>query len=273
MSSSRANTLVIIPTYNEAQNLTGIVTRVRSAEPTVDILIVDDASPDGTGLLADHFAYRDGHVHSLHRPGKYGLGGAYRAGFAWALERGYELVVQLDADGSHQPEQLRRLLAAAGAADLVIGSRWIPGGSVRNWPRHRLVLSRTANWYVRHALAMTVRDATAGYRVYRADTLRAIDLGTVRSEGYCFQIELTHRTSRADRRIAEVPIDFVERTHGRSKMSSRIILEALLRVTGWSLTRRRTPVGRSTRPPFIPPPFTSAGRGSTPVHVAHRAVG
>lgn len=267
MPSSEANTLVIIPTYNEAQNLAGIVTRVRSAEPTVDILIVDDASPDGTGVLADHFAHGDPQVHALHRSSKSGLGGAYRAGFAWALARDYELIVQLDADGSHQPEQLPRLLDAADTADLVIGSRWVPGGSVHNWPRHRLGLSRTANWYVRWALAIPVSDITAGYRVYRADTLRVIDLETVRSEGYCFQIELTLRARRAGRRIVEVPIDFVERINGRSKMSSRIIFEALLRVAGWSLTGGRTPVAPDPQPP------TTSGGESTSVRVAHRADG
>ena len=193
---------VIIPTYNERENLESISARVRSAVPGADLLVVDDNSPDGTGDLADKLAVEDGKIHVLHRPGKAGLGAAYIAGFGWALEHGYDAMVEMDADGSHQPEELPKLLAAMEAgADVVIGSRWVRGGTVRNWPKSREFLSRGANTYARIMLGIKVRDATGGFRVYRADTLRKIGLDQVLSQGYCFQIDLTLRAliGRADR--------------------------------------------------------------------------
>lgn len=232
--------LVVVPTYNEAQSLPGTLARLRAAVPTADVLVVDDASPDGTGRLADEIAAGDPAVHVLHRAGKQGLGRAYVAGFGWGLERGYDVLVEMDADGSHQPEDLPRLLAALDddGADLVIGSRWVPGGRVENWPWHRLVLSRGANTYTRLAMGLPVRDATAGYRAYRARVLARVRLDEVQSQGYCFQVDMTWRALRAGAVVREVPITFVERAAGRSKMSNRIVVEALVRVTGWGVARR-----------------------------------
>ncbi len=233
--------LVIIPTYNERASLPRQVDGVRAAAPDAHILVVDDASPDGTGEWADARAGEDAHVHVLHRPGKQGLGAAYLAGFAWALERGYDLVSEMDADGSHRAGDLPALLAAASSPevpDLVIGSRWVPGGSVVNWPRHRLVLSTGANRYVRLALGIAVHDATAGFRVYRASTLRSLDLTAVESQGYCFQVDMTWRVLRAGGTVVEVPITFVERDAGASKMSRAIVGEALVKVTRWGLVHR-----------------------------------
>jgi|SRR5580700_209390 dolichol-phosphate mannosyltransferase len=229
---------VIIPTYNEAENLEPIVARVRSAVPDADVLIADDNSPDGTGDIADKLALTDDHVHVLHRPGKQGLGAAYLAGFGWALDRGYGAMVEMDADGSHDPAELPSLLAALEDADLVVGSRWVKGGTVRNWPRSRELLSRGGNAYARVMLGLSVHDATGGYRAYRAATLNDIALHTVTSQGYCFQIDLTLRAARARKKIVEVPITFTERTHGSSKMSRAIVVEALWRVTVWGITSR-----------------------------------
>ncbi|HSZ46966.1 MAG TPA: polyprenol monophosphomannose synthase [Streptosporangiaceae bacterium] len=229
---------VIIPTYNEAENLEPIVARVRSAVPDADVLIADDNSPDGTGDIADKLALTDDHVHVLHRPGKQGLGAAYLAGFGWALDRGYGAMVEMDADGSHDPAELPSLLAALEDADLVVGSRWVKGGTVRNWPRSRELLSRGGNAYARVMLGLSVHDATGGYRAYRAATLNDIALHTVTSQGYCFQIDLTLRAARARKKIVEVPITFTERTHGSSKMSRAIVAEALWRVTVWGITSR-----------------------------------
>ena len=229
---------VVVPTYNERENLESIVTRIRSAVTGADVLVVDDSSPDGTGELADKIANSDPHVHVLHRPGKSGLGAAYLAGFDWALQHDYQVLVEIDADGSHDPAQLPVLLAALEHADLVIGSRWVSGGSVENWPRSRELLSRSANLYTRLMLGMPVRDATAGYRAYRAQTLRTIGLDRVESQGYCFQVDLTLRAVRAGLRVAEVPIRFTERTKGASKMSRAVLAEALLRVTRWGVSTR-----------------------------------
>ena len=229
---------VIIPTYNERDNLDDIVARTRRAVPTADILIVDDNSPDGTGDMAEKLALTDSQVHVLHRTEKAGLGAAYLAGFRWALDRGYGVLVEMDADGSHDPAELPGLLAAVENADLVIGSRWVRGGVVRNWPRSRAILSRGGNAYARIMLSLSVHDATGGYRAYRAATLREIGLNDVRSQGYCFQIELTLRTVRAGLSVAEVPITFTERARGTSKMNRAIVAEALWRVTQWSVTRR-----------------------------------
>ncbi len=226
---------VIIPTYNERDNLEPIVSRVRSAVPDADILVVDDGSPDGTGEIADKLAASDQQVHVMHRQSKAGLGAAYIAGFGWALDRGYGVLVEMDADGSHDPAQLPLLLSALSGADLVIGSRYVPGGTTVNWPKSREFLSRGANTYVRLMLGIGVHDATGGYRAYRAATLRAIGLDEVESQGYCFQIDLTLRTKETGRKIAEVPITFTERARGASKMSRAVIAEALIRVAQWGV--------------------------------------
>jgi dolichol-phosphate mannosyltransferase len=228
--------VVIIPTYNERENLDSITARVRTSVPAADLLIVDDNSPDGTGELANKLAAEDKQIHVLHRPGKAGLGAAYIAGFGWALDHGYGAMVEMDADGSHQPEDLPRLLSALENADAVIGSRWVRGGTVRNWPKSREVLSRGANTYARLMLRVPVHDTTAGFRAYRAGTLRAIQLDTVQSQGYCFQIDLTLRALNAGLTVAEVPIMFIDRTRGASKMSRAVVAEAFWRVTQWGLT-------------------------------------
>jgi dolichol-phosphate mannosyltransferase len=227
--------LVIMPTYNEVDNLRAMVERIRNATPEADILVVDDDSPDGTGRLADELAAASASVSVLHRSVKSGIGDAYRAGFAWGLRRGYDLLVEMDADGSHRPEQLPDLLAAADGADVVLGSRWISGGGAPHWALRRAVLSRAGSLYARVALGLGVRDATGGYRVFRADALRALDYSTVEAQGYCFQIEMVWRATAAGLTVVEVPIVFAERTAGVSKMSGPIVLEAITRVTGWGL--------------------------------------
>jgi dolichol-phosphate mannosyltransferase len=240
--------LAVVPTYNEASNLAGIVARVRSAVPSADLLVVDDGSPDGTGQLADQLAEADNGVHVLHRRTKEGLGAAYTAGFSWGLERGYGSLVQMDADGSHLPEQIPLLLNGLADADLVIGSRWTPGGSVHNWPRRREALSRGGNLYARVAIGVDVRDATGGFRAWRREALEAVDLATVASAGYCFQVDLTRRAVRAGLRVRELPIRFVERTAGESKMDGAIVREALWRVTVWGLEDRWERVTGRARP-------------------------
>ena len=227
---------VIVPTYNERANLEQIASRLRTAVPDADLLIVDDNSPDGTGEAADKLAAGDARIHVLHRPAKAGLGSAYIAGFRWALERDYGVLVEIDADGSHQPQELPALLAALEAgADLVIGSRYVPGGTVLNWPKSREVLSRGGNTYARVLLGIKVRDATGGYRAFRATALRQVGLDEVESQGYCFQIDLALRVIRAGLTVVEVPITFVERTQGASKMSRAVVAEALWRVTQWGV--------------------------------------
>jgi dolichol-phosphate mannosyltransferase len=248
---------IIMPTYNERQNVESMAARVRVAVPDADLLVVDDNSPDGTGDLADKLAEADPHVQVMHRTEKAGLGKAYIAGFTWALDRGYDVIIEMDADGSHQPEHLPSIIGAlrgvgadssAPGADLAIGSRWIPGGKTVNWPRSREALSRCANLYVRIMLGMGVHDATAGFRAYRAPTLRAIDLDTVQSTGYSFQIDLTVRVFDAGLKIAEVPITFVEREHGASKMSRSIIMESFWRVAQWgTASRLRRLTGKASR--------------------------
>jgi dolichol-phosphate mannosyltransferase len=235
--------LVAIPTYNEAHSIGKIVERVRKAVPDAHVLVIDDGSPDGTGRIADELQKADERVHVLHRTTKQGLGAAYVAGFGWALDRGYGTVVEMDADGSHQPEEMPRLLAALADADLVLGSRYIPGGRVENWPRHRELLSRGGNTYTRLMLDMPVRDATGGYRAFRASTLHRLDLAGVASQGYCFQVDLAWRAVRAGLRVVEVPITFVEREEGTSKMSSGIVREALWRVTQWGVRHRLSQLG------------------------------
>ncbi len=233
-----AGVLVVVPTYDERLSLEDVVRRTRAAVPLAHLLVVDDASPDGTGDLADALAADDDHVHVLHRPGKEGLGAAYLAGFGWGLERDYDVLVEMDADGSHQPEQLPLLLSQLPAADLVLGSRWVPGGSVVNWPRRRELLSRGGNTYVRRALGIDLRDATGGFRAFRRETLEKLDLAGVASAGYCFQVDLIWRTVQQGFRVVEVPIEFVERTRGSSKMSGSIVREALWRVTVWGVAHR-----------------------------------
>lgn len=241
--------LAVIPTYNEADNVESIIRRVRQAAPEVEVLVVDDNSPDGTAEVVSGVARRDGGVHVLCRQGKQGLGGAYVAGFRWARERGYDAVVEMDADGSHAPEELPVLLDAARGAEVVIGSRWARGGRVVNSRWHRVALSRGGNLYTRLALGMPVRDATGGYRVYRVSALDAIDFESASSQGYSFQVELSRRAWRAGLRIVEVPITFVERQRGTSKMSASIIGEALWRVTVWGIRDRRAAVARALRRP------------------------
>ncbi len=235
--------LMVVPTYNERDNLEWIVSRLRAAAPQVDVLVVDDDSPDGTGAVADALAAADPQVTVLHRTEKAGLGAAYLHGFRVALERGYDVVGEMDADGSHQPEQLARLLDALRDADLVIGSRWVRGGSVVNWPVTRKALSVGGNVYARVLLGIPVRDVTAGYRLFRRTTLEAIDLESVQSAGYIFQTDLAFRTVRAGLRVVEVPIEFVERVRGESKMSRDVATESLRRITTWGLRERRRQVG------------------------------
>ncbi|MDI3313924.1 MAG: polyprenol monophosphomannose synthase [Mycobacterium sp.] len=234
------HTLVIVPTFNERENLPLILDRLRRARPEVHVLVVDDSSPDGTGELADDLARADPQrVHVLHRRTKDGLGAAYLAGFAWGLARQYSVLVEMDADGSHPPEQLSRLLAAVDAgADLAIGSRYVEGGTVRNWPWRRVALSKAANTYSRLLLGLAVHDITAGFRAYRREVLETLDLDAVDSKGYCFQIDLTWRTVRNGFVVVEVPITFTERELGTSKLSGSNIREAVLKVARWGIAAR-----------------------------------
>jgi dolichol-phosphate mannosyltransferase len=233
--------LVVIPTYNEAESVVGVIDQVLAADPRVDVLIVDDGSPDGTAKLVAERAEGEPRVHLLERSAKQGLGAAYRAGFAWGLERGYEALVEMDADLSHPPERLPALLDGLAGADLVIGSRYVPGGRTVNWSRLREAISRTGNTYVRLALGVPIHDCTAGYRAYRRQVLEALPVSAVRSNGYCFQVEMAHRAWQEGFQVVEVPITFTERATGVSKMSNRIVAEALWRVAVWALTggRRR----------------------------------
>lgn len=239
--------LVVIPTYEERENLAAAVERLHDVVPAADVLIVDDASPDGTGELADAMAAADHRIRVLHRPGKSGLGTAYLAGFAHALSGEHQVVVEMDADGSHSPRDLPAMLAALDegpGADLVIGSRYVAGGEVRNWPARREWLSRGANLYARIALGLSIRDITAGYRVFRRQVLEDLDLGAVTSQGYCFQIDMALRAVQAGFRVREVPITFTEREHGASKMDSDVMVEAFLNVARWGARRRLGWLGR-----------------------------
>lgn len=237
-------TVMVIPTYDEAENLEWIVDRLRRAHPDLDVMVVDDGSPDGTGAIADALAAADEAVTVVHRTEKAGLGAAYLHGFRIALDAGYAVIGEMDADGSHQPEQLHRLREALVDADLVIGSRYVPGGSIVNWSRWRELLSRGGNLYVRFLIGMPVRDATAGYRLFRREALEAVDLAAVRSTGYVFQTDMTHRVLAAGLRVREVPIEFVERERGDSKMSGQVATESLRKITVWGLTERRDQVRR-----------------------------
>jgi dolichol-phosphate mannosyltransferase len=231
--------LVVIPTYNEAANLPRVTQRLldaaADAADDLSLLIVDDNSPDGTGAIADDLAAQHGNVEVMHRPGKGGLGPAYRAGFAWGLERGFEALCEMDADLSHDPADLPRLLTTLRGADLVIGSRYIPGGGVVDWPPHRMALSKGGNRYVQLLTGLPVSDATSGFRAFRRAVLETLDLSTVRSDGYSFQLEMALRTWRMGFRIMEVPIVFTERTEGASKISRSIVAEALWRVVQWGV--------------------------------------
>ena len=237
--------LVVLPTYQEAENVETVLRRIRAALPDAHVLVVDDGSPDGTADLAEKLAEELGGVDVLRRPGKEGLGSAYRAGFRWGLDRDFDVLVEMDADLSHAPEDLPALLAviAGGGADLVLGSRYVPGGATPEWPRIRRFLSVWANRYAAAALGLAVNDATAGFRAYTAAVLRRIDLEHSRAEGYGFQVEMVYRVVRLGGRIVEVPITFTDRLEGRSKMSGRIVVEALALVTLWGvrdlLTGRR----------------------------------
>jgi dolichol-phosphate mannosyltransferase len=232
--------LVVVPTYNEIESLEALLGRLRQAVPDAAVLIVDDGSPDGTGRLADRLSADDPCVEVLHRPRKDGLGRAYLAGFQRAIAEGREFVVELDADGSHDPAAIPAMidLAQRERADLVLGSRWVPGGAVVNWPWIRRTVSRGGNSYARLVLRSRVLDLTSGFRVFRVDTLRTLPLGDIASQGYCFQVELAWRMERAGGRVLEHPITFVERASGRSKMHLGIVLEALLRVSVWGLKRK-----------------------------------
>ncbi|MBV9382804.1 MAG: polyprenol monophosphomannose synthase [Streptosporangiaceae bacterium] len=243
-AASTDRVIIVMPTYNERQNLEIMAGRIRTSAPDVDLLVVDDNSPDGTGDLADKLAETDSHVQIMHRTEKAGLGRAYIAGFSWALEHGYDVIVEMDADGSHRPEDLPSLLLALDGADAVIGSRYVPGGRVVNWPKSREFLSKGANIYIRLMLGFGVRDATGGFRAYRASTLRRIDLSNVESTGYSFQIDLTIRVIQAGLRVTEVPITFVERERGVSKMDSTVIREAFWRVAQWGFATRLRHRGR-----------------------------
>ena len=240
--------VMVVPTYNEAENLAWIVGRLREAQPGIDVLVVDDGSPDGTGRIADELAAADPRVRVLHRTEKAGLGAAYRAGFRVALDDGYDVIGEMDADGSHQPEQLGRLVDALREdADLVIGSRWVPGGSIVNWPKSREALSRGGNLYVRLLLGMPVKDATAGFRLFRRATLEKIDIDQVTSTGYVFQTDMAYRTLQAGLKVVEVPIEFIERVRGDSKMSPDVATESLKSITRWGLRERARQVRRLFR--------------------------
>ena len=244
--------LVVLPTYNEAENVAQALRRTREAVPAADVLIVDDNSPDGTADLAEELGRDIGGVHVLRRPGKSGIGNAYRAGFRWGLERGYDALVEMDADLSHDPAELPSLLAGLSRANLVIGSRYIPGGSIPNWAAHRRLLSQAGNLYAAVMLGMRVKDLTSGFRAYDAATLRDLDLDRIRADGYGFQIEMAFRAHRRGWRVTEVPIRFVDRVEGQSKMSMRIVVEALLLVTMWGIRRLLGGYGRIPDRPPVP---------------------
>jgi glycosyltransferase involved in cell wall biosynthesis len=232
-------TLVVIPTYNEAESIAGLMEQVLAAHPGVDVLVVDDGSPDGTAAIVDKAMTAEPRLHLLERSAKEGLGAAYRAGFRWGMDRGYDALVEIDADFSHPPDRLPALLGALETADVAIGSRYVPGGATVGWSPVRKAISRLGNAYVRFVIGLPVHDATAGYRAFRAEVLRALAVESSESNGYCFQIEMAHRAWQEGFRIVEVPITFTERVAGTSKMHRRIVLEALVRVTGWALTGGR----------------------------------
>lgn len=231
--------LVVVPTYQEAENVDQLLRAVRAAVPAADVLLVDDNSPDHTGELAEKAAAELDQITVLHRAGKEGLGAAYRAAFAWALKEGYDIIVQMDCDFSHDPAVISTLIdAVVDGADCSVGSRYVPGGSTPNWPFHRQALSRYGNRYTSAVLGLGIRDATSGFRAYRAETLERIEVGTTRSNGYAFMGELAHRMVERRLRLVEVPITFVDRRYGTSKMSARIIAESIVIVTANGLRAR-----------------------------------
>ncbi|MDP4586268.1 MAG: polyprenol monophosphomannose synthase [Microbacteriaceae bacterium] len=234
-----SDVLVIVPTFNERESLASVLTAICQVQPRVDVLVVDDNSPDGTGQLADEFARANPTVHVIHREAKHGLGPAYIAGFYWAVDRDYDWVVQIDADGSHDPRVIPTLLAVARGikADLVLGSRWVTDGRVDGWSVARQVVSRTGNGFARFALRSRVRDLTAGFRVLRVEALRQLHLETIASSGYCFQIEIADRVEQSGGMIIEHPITFIERVAGKSKMHFGIVVEALTRISAWGIKR------------------------------------
>ncbi len=236
--------LVIVPTYNERESLPVIVSGIRQAEPGIHVLIADDHSPDGTGEVADGLSSSDNSVHVLHRSAKAGLGAAYLDAFNWAKANGYDVVVEMDADGSHRPQDLTKILDALTNNDVVLGSRWIKDGRVVNWAKSREVLSRGGNLYTRMWLGIPIHDATGGFRAYRMSALDVMNTHQVESQGYCFQVDMAWRAVKADLRIAEVPITFVERELGESKMDGSIVKEALWRVTQWGIEKRYSDLKR-----------------------------
>jgi dolichol-phosphate mannosyltransferase len=240
--------LVVLPTYDEAENIVEVLSRIRGVLPEAHVLVVDDGSPDGTADLAEEQGEQLGQIEVLRRTEKSGLGSAYRAGFAWGLERGHDVLIEMDADLSHDPDDLPALVAATQYADLAIGSRYVPGGSIPAWPWHRRALSRWGNRYSAGVLGLAVNDATAGFRAYRAEMLGKIDLDSVKAEGYTFQIEMAYEVVCLGGRIVEVPIAFTDRVRGTSKMSSRIVAEALVLVTWWGIRDRIFRRGRRTKP-------------------------
>jgi dolichol-phosphate mannosyltransferase len=231
--------LVVLPTYNEAENIIEVLELIRAAAPEADVLVVDDGSPDGTGDMAEWWGTDHGGVRVLRRPSKSGLGSAYRAGFTQGIADGYQILIEMDSDLQHDPAMLPALIhAVSDGADLAIGSRYVPGGQVPGWKWSRRFISQGGNRYAAHVLGMPVRDSTAGFRAYSAEALRKIDLEIVKADGYGFQIEMAYNVSRNGGRIVEVPIVFSDRQRGTSKMSSRIVVEALLLVTWWGLRDR-----------------------------------
>lgn len=234
--------IVIVPTYNERDNITRLIPAVLAQDPQLEILVVDDASPDGTGGIVDEIAATNPRVHALHRAGKMGLGTAYLAGFQWGLEHGYDYLFEMDADFSHDPNHLPQFLEAIKDADLVLGSRYRKGKvTVVNWPMTRLLLSFFANFYARAVTGLPLEDSTGGFKCFRRSVLEAIDLGAVRSNGYAFQIEMSFRAWKKGFRIVEIPIVFVDRTEGESKMSRKIVREAVWmvwRLRWWAITGR-----------------------------------
>src|ERR1035441_3874216 len=254
--------LVIIPTYNEAENIERILRRIAESLPGAGVLVVDDGSPDGTGDLVKSVAAELPDVHLMARPGKSGLGSAYRAGFVWGMDNGYDVLIEMDADFSHDPAALPTLVEPLTQGyDVAIGSRYVKGGHVPNWARHRHLLSQGGNRYASLVLGLNVSDSTAGFRAYSAAILRMLDLEAIRAEGYGFQIEMTYRAKQQGAKIKEVPITFVDRVAGESKMSSRIVFEALALVTWWGLGRAtrgiRRPTSPSYRRPLEPVPTTT----------------
>lgn len=256
--------LVVIPTYNEVGNLATVLERLHAAAPDAHALVVDDDSPDGTGELADQLAADREWLHVLHRQVKEGLGAAYVAGMTWGLNRGYEAIVEMDADLSHRPEDVPRLLAELERSDVALGSRWVRGGGVQDWPLRRVLLSRAGNLFAQVALGLALKDATGGFRAYRRDALVALDLPSVRSQGYCFQVDLAFRAVRAGMGVVEIPIRFADRQVGQSKMTGSIVTESVRRLTLWGIKERSRQLRsllRGRRPqPVLPIPGTSGRR-------------